>query len=286
MKGENKTGARLAVGLLVALVAMLALASTAMAGANGSVGDSRLKNGSNDPYTSNVPYLAWNGEQIRLVKCFAGLPDVADSDVELFVEDWSGDPFFKPNIEQSTVADFVGTGERRGDRCVRGSIVSLKPGLAVVKLVVSPNGGAAGDRVPVLKHQFLVIWLTLGNPTIIELPFGGDPDASGNFRAPFSNGRVQISVKGSFPLGNNFAGLIGDALNLSRHSLFLHDPDLLEAVRQHAGREHTSDHQLGARHPSEFTAEGERVLPARIKIVPDNDLAVHVCPPGAAFGSR
>jgi len=211
MKGENKTGARLAVGLLVALVAMLALASSAMAGINGIAGDSRLHNGPNDPYTSNVPYLAWNGEQIRLVKCFAGLPDVADSDVELFVEDWSGDPFFKPNIEQSTVADFVGTGERRGDRCVRGSIVSLKPGLAVVKLVVSPNGGAAGDRVPVLKHQFLVIWLTLGNPTIIELPFGGDPDASGNFRAPFSNGRVQISVKGSFPLGNNFAGLIGDA---------------------------------------------------------------------------
>ncbi len=42
--------------------------------------------------------------------------------------------------------------------------MTLDPGLARIKLVVS---NAEGD--PILKHQFLSIWMTLNKPSIHEV---------------------------------------------------------------------------------------------------------------------
>jgi hypothetical protein len=147
-----------------------------------------------DPQTANVPYLAWRGEQVRLVKCDPVLaqPGV---EVEFFVEEWSGSGLV-PRIEEVTV-DHAGA-------CARADAVALDPGLARIKLVAT---NAAGD--PVLKHQFLAIWMSLTDPAIDEVgaadPTGnsslGDPAGDGNFDAGDSNGRIQVKVKGTFPLG-------------------------------------------------------------------------------------
>ena len=45
-------------------LAALALSSTASAGDRGSE--------PRDPMTTNVPYVAWAGEEVRLVKCIHG----------------------------------------------------------------------------------------------------------------------------------------------------------------------------------------------------------------------
>jgi hypothetical protein len=147
-----------------------------------------------DPQTANVPYLAWRGEQVRLVKCDPALAPAGVS-VEFFVEEWSGTGLV-PRVEEVTV-DHTGA-------CARADVVSLDPGLARIKLVAT---NAAGD--PVLKHQFLAIWMTLTDPAIDEVgaadPTGdsslGDPPGDGIFDAGDSNGRVQVKVKGTFPLG-------------------------------------------------------------------------------------
>jgi hypothetical protein len=145
-----------------------------------------------DPQTTNVPYLAWNGEQIRLVKCD---PIIGEEgfDVDWLVETWSG-PGQVPQIETSTITGF--------EDCVAADIASLEPGLARIKLVVSDEAGA-----PILKHQFLAVWMNLNTPSIDEVgvadptgdPTLGDPPGDGIFTAGDSNGRIQVKVTGSFP---------------------------------------------------------------------------------------
>lgn len=145
-----------------------------------------------DPQDSNVPYVAWRGEQVRLVKCDPVLSEADDADFT--VEEWSG-PGRDPTIERPTLR-FI------SDDCVAADIVTLDPGLARVKLVATDESGA-----PILKHQFLVIWMTLGDPKIDEVgatdPTGtgalGDPAGDGVFVAGGRDGRVQVEVKGTFP---------------------------------------------------------------------------------------
>src|SRR5881409_1169041 len=103
---------RLKVGLaaVVALVGCVVFAAPALA-------DTQP-----DPQLSNIPYLAWRGEEVRLVKCdpdiLAGL-DQAQRNVvaqsaqfeDIFVDfllvDWSGDPnVVKPQLEPGTVSMF------------------------------------------------------------------------------------------------------------------------------------------------------------------------------------
>jgi hypothetical protein len=147
-----------------------------------------------DPQTTNVPYVAWRGEQVRLVKCDPVLATEGVK-VEFFVEEWSGTGLV-PRVEDATVDNSSG--------CARADVVSLDPGLARVKLVAT---NASGD--PILKHQFLVIWMSLTDPAIDEVgsadPTGdrslGDPAGDGNFNAGGNNGRIQVEVKGTFPFG-------------------------------------------------------------------------------------
>jgi hypothetical protein len=189
-----------------------------------------------EPLTTNVPYLAWRGEEIRLVKCATEATDGADVvslmkggiagdgssrfNADWIVEDWSGQFFTPPQLEASTVKFFTGNNEYRGAPCVKADFVSLKAGLAQIKLVITD----ARTGNPVLKHQFLAGWLGLNTPTIRELsstdqPGGGgvlgDPTGNGVFTAGGAPGRVQVRVTGNLPLGNNFSELgLGASINL------------------------------------------------------------------------
>jgi hypothetical protein len=149
--------------------------------------------GPQDPQTTNIPYLAWRGEQVRLVKCDPSLGGEDPISVDWIVEQWTG-PGIQPQVETSTITGF--------DDCVAADVVTLDPGLARIKLVVSD-----GDGKPILKHQFLSVWMSLNDPSIHEVsvtdptgdPTLGDPPGDGIFDAGDTNGRIQVKVKGSFP---------------------------------------------------------------------------------------
>jgi hypothetical protein len=233
------------IPLIATLVAAVALATASVAAAGDTNGSSI------DPQSTNIPALAWNGEELRLTKCVGEfrLPGGSGADGELarqhllalvpgrlIVEDWSGNGHFKPQFENTDGVDgkveaffgFRGTtgGAEPEDLysvCWTGNIVSLKPGLAVVKLVVDLKllPEAFGGDITVihdlklLKHQNLVIWMNLSAPAIVEIATAGDPGGLGTFDPPFSNGRVKINVKGTFPLGENFSGMVaGDTVTL------------------------------------------------------------------------
>ena len=85
-----------------------------------------------DPQTTNVPYVAWAGESVRVAKCFGAGEDMtgdAQAALEgagtwiihsiitrgLFnIEDWSGDPQQKPVFTNAPTGDVVPTLERFG----------------------------------------------------------------------------------------------------------------------------------------------------------------------------
>jgi hypothetical protein len=150
--------------LRLAFVAALAIAGFAF-GASPALADAYHP--VFDPQTTNVPYLAWRGEEVRLVKCEPNLGEVPDPwddgsdefDADWIVEDWSGDSLI-PSLEQSTVKFSVEenpNGMFFGRHCVKANFVSTRPGLAMIKLVISDQ--ATGR--PLVKHQFLVGWLSL-----------------------------------------------------------------------------------------------------------------------------
>ncbi len=171
-------------------------------------------------FETNIPYVAWRGEQIRAVKCDSSLETAASSDV--IVEEWSGTADSRPQIEHSTISRFTSS---TGVPCIRFDAVTLGEGLARLKLVASDEAGR-----PVLKHQFLLIWMSLGTVTAKEVaandptggPVGsssevGDPTGDGHLLAGAKNGRISVKVSGSFPdpkaptgrttLPNDFAAL-------------------------------------------------------------------------------
>jgi hypothetical protein len=182
-----------------------------------------------DPQTTNIPYLAWAGEQLKLEKCYPsdllGAGRLSPSQIitliptlnaQFIVEDWSGPnpDAGKPTIENGTVGFEAGTGDQAGNLCVKADISSEKPGLAIVKLVVTaPSiaivGGSLvignGSSVILPKHQFLAGWLSLNNPTCTEE--GGT--APTNLTAGGTPGLVACHVTGNLPMANNFAGIHG-----------------------------------------------------------------------------
>ena len=100
--------------------------------------------------------------------------------------------------------------ESRDVNCARATVVSVKAGIAPIKLVIN---NAAGDQV--LTHQFQAAWLNLTPPTLHEVaatdttgdPWLGDPAGDGQFPAGGAPGRVQVKVKGTLPLLGNYAEL-------------------------------------------------------------------------------
>jgi hypothetical protein len=198
----------------LAALLFLALAGTAAAGEKDH---SAFEAG--DPLTTNIPYVAWAGEEVRLVKCVEG--DWRGVDAEWNIVSSSTtqpngtprDPVFFDDLDRRTSA-FAGAGDQRDRTCWAIDIDSVHPGMTRVKMALD-DGGPSGS--PILKHDFLVIWLAMSAPTLTELGDDafpgfsvGDPLGDGNF-APidgdFLNGLVRVTVTGSFVdlFGNTFA---------------------------------------------------------------------------------
>jgi hypothetical protein len=158
-----------------------------------------------DPMTTNIPYTAWAGTQVRMVKCSNELVGLPRNGLSVTVESWSGSDNYRPQVITPSI-DFVRS-NRRDERCARFNVVSLGEGIARIKLKAFDD-----RRVEILEHQFLGIWMRLGTPTIDEVgaadptggPVGsetevGDPAGDGAFLPSSNNGRVQVNVTGSFP---------------------------------------------------------------------------------------
>jgi hypothetical protein len=197
--------------------------------------------------STNIPYLAWRGENIRLVKCsedlnsaeltaLAGVLDDEDepaifagADVSFFVEEWGGSGA-EPSLIPTTRGFFLADGKI----CARASFESNRAGLARIKLIVNVNSlhltGLSENlrlglvqKMSLLQHQFLAGWMNLSAPTITELPYGGDgPNDQGNplgsgvlnsfwadkiYADPRNEGVVQAKVTGTLPTGGDFAGM-------------------------------------------------------------------------------
>jgi len=179
-----------------------------------------------DPQTTNIPYVAWAGEQVKVVKCLDRLDSARALSIGLEsvvfrakfrVEDWSGvnevnaGPTFLNSLDGDVVAQNI------NDRvCFAVHVTSQKPGMAVIKLAVRDDFlGLFPGADPWLKHQFLVIFLQSQPAAIAEVPTPGDPGGAGVFNPipgagqggsnAFLPGLVKLNVKGTFPLGNDFA---------------------------------------------------------------------------------
>jgi hypothetical protein len=212
------------VGLVAALGVLIFGVGTAAAG-------NEKPSGPPDPQTTNVPYLAWAGEEVKVVKCIGGPNDSVDvsaigsaSNISALlagkfrVEDWSGvdEVHSGPVFLNDQDGSVVGTYEQ-GRLCFSVHVTSQKPGMAVIKLAVSPNLLTLVPGLdPILKHQFLVIWMQDQAPVISEAAGAnlGDPTGNGIFNpipGPngnyFGYGLIHVLVKGTFPLGNDFAGI-------------------------------------------------------------------------------
>jgi hypothetical protein len=175
-----------------------------------------------DPQTTNIPYVAWAGETVKVVKCLGFADGRSESDVQglnlpfnatASIEDWSGvdETHSGPVIINNVTGQFTTSG-----LCFSFEVTSQKPGLAVYKMSINNAylpillGGDSLDQ-----HQFLVIWLQDQAPTITEVAGAnlGDPKGDGIFNPipgpsgnSFQNGLIQVEVKGTFPFGNDFAG--------------------------------------------------------------------------------
>jgi hypothetical protein len=164
-----------------------------------------------DPQETNIPYLAWRGEELRLLKCW-GPADELDISTEaptltergafnnrasIFVEDWSGtqlNSYEGPHPVTDTFRLFHAfRGDHRGQNCLKADFISNKPGLAIIKMSVSDRHG-----VQQVVHSFLAGWLRVNsaaitNPgTVTELP-GALPGNS-----------VNVLVTGAIPLNQEF----------------------------------------------------------------------------------
>ncbi len=225
---RQRHGRWFAAALGVLAAAVFVAPSGAMAGTPPGPPQSSAPN----LFDTNIPYVAWRGEQVRAVKCDSveaepngaprrSLKELFDGDgnlkngyhADILVESWSG-PGRDPQLEAGTVKFFQSQKLPPTQRdCVRFDMVSSDPGLARVKLVVSD-----GNAEPILKHQFLFVWLSLGNVSIKEatnndpsVPAGSnaavaDPSGDGVFQAGYklqngqdNKGRVQVKLTGTFP---------------------------------------------------------------------------------------
>ena len=174
---------------------------------------------------ANAPYLAWQGEHVRLVGCDYGHPFPAGYTANWYLVDPLNWPDFEPQVDVGSVRILNG--------CAIGTWISDKPGLAAIKLIVHNTAGAN-----VYEKQFLVGWMILNKPVATG---GGTVDAAdfctkddiSTFTAdsirllgPYSNcyhadppvdprHRINITVKGTLPLEADFSNYgLGDHLTL------------------------------------------------------------------------
>jgi hypothetical protein len=209
-------GRRLKLGLLV-LVAMI--------GATMVITTVAQARSIPDPMLSNVPYLAWRGEAVRLVKCVspASLPagyTPSSLDAGFTLVDWSGDPHLATpqvvtgapgfNSAMFSVRGFDGA------FCWGMSFISQKPGLADIKLTV--RDGTAGPLI--LTHDFLVGWMNLNsivlcNNSSAGLCTGPTTETITDVAGQTTPNVLEANVTGNIPLLQDFNELgIGHNITL------------------------------------------------------------------------
>ncbi len=217
-------------GLRASLIGLAAGLFMALGGATAAAGGAVFQSVARwDPQTTNVPYLAWVGEEIQLNKCFDSAATATTSlsgvSATFLVEDWSGGATL-PQMEPNTVR--VYDSQTLNEVCAQGDVVSLYPGMARVELdIVDPGNvlGLAGPtgQQPVVKHQFLAGWMTLNTPTLTEMSQSsftssaqgeagrelGDPTGNGRFAAGAGSGYLDVTVTGSMPMNGVWGALVG-----------------------------------------------------------------------------
>ncbi len=197
------------LALVIALVAAFAVtAAPAFADENTPDGNAAQlpSHGINpDPQTTNIPYVGWLGNQLKVVKCLRWDNETTPTDIaaaeatlgvsvsfpgRFQIEDWTGvdENNAGPKWHNGDVGDggtTVPVEISESGICWSAHVSSNKPGMAVIKLAVSAEvlaslelrfGGLLLDIGPVaifhdvlLKHQFLAIWLQSQTPVINEV---------------------------------------------------------------------------------------------------------------------
>jgi len=195
---------KLVLGLLFAVAAMLFVVvppATAKSG-NGATEATQ--------YTqTNVPYLAWIGEEVRLVKCYDPPVAVGDSiistsdiqaaltSVDFNVLQWTGTSDKDPLLEPGSVTAFTNGRQL----CVRGDFVSLHPGLATIEMDATVDWGALykghDGLMTYPKHMFLAAWMTMVKPTLTEISNAGLTGFSAN-QDLGANGAVVNLLHGNY----------------------------------------------------------------------------------------
>jgi hypothetical protein len=187
-------------------VAVFAGVMVASAGAQGEGGGQAALSPVFNPQETNVPYLAWRGEEVRLVKCthddmssIAGAPTTQSVggftwlDTSMTIFNYSGpqeNSFDGPKAVTNGASIFYDRDSGRW--CVRADFISNKPGIVTVKFTLSIKG------VILAQHDFLIGWMAVNsaaitNPgTVTDNP-GDEPGNS-----------VNVQVTGSIPLNAEF----------------------------------------------------------------------------------
>ncbi len=214
--------------MLLAAVATLAVAAgLAVSSAGATVPPPAAPTGvlpSEGRYTqdANAPYLAWQGEHVRLVACSRDLTFSGSAKATWMLVDPLNWPDFAPAFDPASVT-FSG-------HCVYADWISDKPGVAAIKVIV--NDPAAEKPTSTFTKDFLVGWMELLKPTAVG---GGDVFAADfcdkpsfntlttesiRLLGPYSNcwhadpqvdprSRIKITVKGNLPLEADFSNYFG-----------------------------------------------------------------------------
>src|SRR5581483_10453205 len=193
-EGRCSMRIRWTFGLLFAVAALFVVVMPAAAGKTDN-------HDSLNPQGANIPYLAWVGENVKLVRAFhwaTDFPSIADHSgdgfaAELAVVEWTGDQNYKPYVIGGTLdasthhyhGPFLEI--RGGELTAQGDVVDTHPGIAKIKLFVTYKGDL------VKEQTFEVAWMTLVKPTLHEMsnadlaelsdkPMSlGDPAGDGKF---------------------------------------------------------------------------------------------------------
>ncbi|HEX4114518.1 MAG TPA: hypothetical protein VHY18_01430 [Solirubrobacteraceae bacterium] len=177
--------------------------------------------GSDGPQSSNIPYVAWVGEHLRLVVCDPAITTGDEAQVANYqVEDWSGYQFQPPTpdgdsgnsigqifdpgpaafFRSSEPAHRIGDSDEQ-EGCVATDYKSLNPGLTRIRVDVRNNETGA----IVFSHQFLAIWLEANKPTLAEAGLSGNVGGAGDntFQSQLNgSGQSNLSKFLGDPSGN------------------------------------------------------------------------------------
>ena len=130
-----------------------------------------------------VPWLAWKGEQVKLVSC--DVPADTPADASFVIDDWSGSSGAAPVL----AGDETSWYRNDNSLCVSEHIASSGAGLATVRVAVPAYDPA---DAPAFTPKLHVAWMTLATPT---LQGGG----SGVFTGGGTPAPLAVQVKGSLP---------------------------------------------------------------------------------------